>query len=120
MTSSGIDRLPGAERHYGSDVTSDKRPGAGEGSAPSLQMRIPQRPGINHARPDLQGDRSSTAPAAATKTDGVVQQRFSRADLNQYRRKAFQVGIERRHSWGAHLMAPAPNSFGPAQRGCAV
>src|SRR5947199_10743086 len=49
--------VTGADRQCGSDVISNKRPGAGEGSASSRQMRVPQGPGMDHVWPDLQSDR---------------------------------------------------------------
>src|ERR1051325_9898030 len=61
------DRLSLSGTRCESDVTSDKRPGAGEGSGPSLQMRVPQGPRMDHIRPDCRVTGTSTPPAAAAR-----------------------------------------------------
>ena len=62
-----------------------------------LQARIPQRPRMNHARPNLQGDGDIGGAGGGSKTHRIVEQGLVGADLDQHRRESAQVRKERRH-----------------------
>ena len=74
----------------------DERAGARECAAARLQMRVPQRPRMDHVRPDLQSDGHVGGAGGGRKARGISEQRLGRSHLDQGRRQAVQIGVERR------------------------
>src|SRR5215203_4729375 len=74
-------------------------PGLGESLTSGLQMRVPQRPGMDHIRPHLESDRHISCARRRCKARGVLKQRFSRPDLNQGWWQALEIRVKRRDTW---------------------
>ena len=82
-------------------------------------------PGVRHNRPNFQLDANARCTRAFRETRGIVPQSFIRADMNQKRRKAREIGIERRSDrvTRIHLtqiIARARADVRPMEHGAAV
>jgi len=53
---------------------------------------------MDHLRPDLHRDGHVGCAHRGCEPNSIIEQRFSRADLDQKGRKALQLGIKRRYS----------------------
>src|SRR5262249_36969059 len=73
-------------------VATDEGAGAGERAAPGLEARIPQMPGMDHVRPNLQRHRHLGRSGRGCQAGGIVEQGLGRSDLDEERRQAAQVG----------------------------
>src|SRR5215475_9849025 len=81
--------------------TADLKMRANEGAgirerAPAwLELRVPERPRMDHVRPDLQRHRHVGGAGRSRKTRGVCKQRLRRSHLDQCRREAAQISVKR-------------------------
>jgi hypothetical protein len=55
---------------------------AGESATSIFEMSVPQRPCMNHVRPDLQSHRDIGPTGARGKSSGVSEQSLVRTDLD--------------------------------------
>ena len=65
-------------------------PGLGESLTPRLQMRVPQRPGMDHVRPHLERHRHIRGSRGSRQARRVRKQGFGRPDLDQGWRQALR------------------------------
>src|SRR5229473_4354179 len=70
-----------------------------------LQLGMKQRPDMDHLRPDLELDMHIGGAGQFGEADRVVEQRFGGADLDQQRRQASEIGVERRRERRARIGA---------------
>ena len=82
-------------RSRDSKVGSNECARAAERAAPSFDARIPQRPSMDHARPDLECYGHLGGTCYRSQADGIIKQRLRRSNLNQHRGQAAQIGIKR-------------------------
>ena len=61
-----------------------------------LEPRIPERPRMDHMRPDFQGRGDVGLTGSGSEADRIVEQGLARADLNQGRRQSIEISVERR------------------------
>ncbi len=60
--------------------------------APSrIELCVPQRPRMDHVGPDFEGRGNVGLAGRGGEADGVVEQGFGRADLDQGRREALEI-----------------------------
>jgi hypothetical protein len=64
-------------------------------ATPLLQAGIPQGPGLNQVRPDFERYEHVSRPRRGRETDGIVEQRFGRSDLDQRRWETPEKGFPR-------------------------
>jgi len=70
----------------------DKFAGIGESTSTSLEMGVPHRKGVDHVRPDLEGDCNTGSACCCSKASGIIEQGLAGTDLNQRRRQAAKIG----------------------------
>src|SRR5262249_56812262 len=70
---------------------------------PGLQLRVEHVPDMNHFGPNLQIDADIVSAGRLGQPDRVVKQGLRRADLDQKRRQAFEIGIDWRGQWRARV-----------------
>ena len=74
------------------DMRPDEVTGVRQRVPAVLKIRIPDRPGMDHVRPDLQRHIDIGGAGGLGKPRRVREQCLGRPDLNQDRRKARQIG----------------------------
>src|ERR1700741_3175362 len=62
-----------------------------------FELRIPDVPGVDHMRPDLQRDRNVGRGHGGGKPRRIVKQRLGRTDLDQARRETTKIGEQWRN-----------------------
>src|SRR5229473_4852182 len=70
-----------------------------------LQLGMKQRPDMDHLRPDLEFDAHVGGAGQPGEADRIVEQRLGGTDLDQQRRQAREIGIERRRERRAGIGA---------------
>src|SRR5262245_36470447 len=63
-----------------------------------LQMRIPQVPGVDHARPDLERYEYAARPCRGGEAHRIVEQRLCRTNLDKCRGQVLKVSKENRQT----------------------
>ena len=61
-----------------------------------LEMRIPERPGVDHVWPDFERRADVGCARSCGEADRVVEQSLGRTDLDEGRRQPLKIGVERR------------------------
>ena len=77
-------------------MTADERTGTSKSPPPRIEPRIPERPSMNHVRPDLEGHCHVLRARLGSKPSCVREQRLVGANLDQERRQAQEIRKERR------------------------
>ena len=67
-----------------------------ERAPPRLELCVPERPRVDHTRPNLEGRRDVGLAGRGGEANGVVEQGLGRADLDQGRRQPLEICVERR------------------------
>ena len=63
-----------------------------------LEPRVPERPSMDHVRPDFEGRGDVGRAGRGGEADRVVEQGLGRTDLDQGRRQSLEIGVERREA----------------------
>ncbi len=61
-----------------------------------LEARVPERPGVDHVRPYLEGRRDVGRAPGGSEADSIIEQSLGRTDLNEGRRQSLEIRVERR------------------------
>ena len=76
-------------------VMVDEGPGMRERAPAGVEMRVPHMPRMRHVRPNFECDSNIRRSGGRRKAGGVGEQRLRRTDLNENRRKPFEIGKQR-------------------------